>query len=639
MKRLLTLLICTALLLSALSSCGGTTEKEPSSGSDTASAQPSESATDSYEGSEPIPLDQAVPENIRLEDGTRIQTIVVPSGFVEDPTLQTAAQELQYHFKLVTGSTLPILSEKAEGYGALILATPDALPTVTELFPDDLAWLADPGSRETGKWASDGFAIRRSGDSVYIIGNISKGALNGAYDLIEEALGVLWVRADEEQGLIYDPLEEAVISHVDYREKSPFEFRGWLHGNASNVQFLARNKVNTTGNWGAAEYGGKSFRALHSMFNTLLSSPLYDPEETEWWETDAEGNSLGREGSNQINPWSEKAVDALAAAVIEQMQTTGERFVFLGEEDAKGVQRCAPYDTQPFEYAPGQFVYPEDENYYSTVFHTMINKIARKVKEAVPDGWIGTFAYNIAQIPPACDMEDNVRICYAAWDEDLSVPILDQSIRENKKDPKAISHCTNLPLWCEKAVSVGLWHYYACAAYGAQFTFPFWGRMQKDFQGYAELGVEAVTTSGIPDYPGEHGLLQYFGIDATAGNFWDMNMLTFWLYHKLLWNPYEDVDALIVYFCDKVYRNASPYMQEYYRLLEQGWTDGQTNKTVTMKTTAYDLYRQFVKKTGIGHALIDTLTLAYEAADGPIRDVIGYTRDSVVSCLSTFKSF
>ena len=42
----------------------------------------------------------------------------------------------------------------------------------------------------------------------------------------------------------------------------------------------------------------------------------------------------------------------------------------------------------------------------------MINKIARAVKEAVPDGWVGTFAYVNTSPPPACEMEDNVRICY-----------------------------------------------------------------------------------------------------------------------------------------------------------------------------------------------------------------------------------
>jgi hypothetical protein len=53
-----------------------------------------------------------------------------------------------------------------------------------------------------------------------------------------------------------------------------------------------------------------------------------------------------------------------------------------------------------------------------------------------------------------------------------------------------------------------------------------------------------------------------------------MNTLTYWIYHKLAWNPEENVDELIKYFCDKVYGGASEHMQEYYRLIELGWTEG-----------------------------------------------------------------
>ena len=55
---------------------------------------------------------------------------------------------------------------------------------------------------------------------------------------------------------------------------------------------------------------------------------------------------------------------------------------------------------------------------------------------------------------------------------------------------------------------------------------------------------------------------------------WAMNTLTFWIYHKLAWNPEENVDELIVEFCDKVYGGASEHMQEFYRLIELGWTEG-----------------------------------------------------------------
>jgi hypothetical protein len=55
---------------------------------------------------------------------------------------------------------------------------------------------------------------------------------------------------------------------------------------------------------------------------------------------------------------------------------------------------------------------------------------------------------------------------------------------------------------------------------------------------------------------------------------WEMNLFTNWLYAKLAWNPNENIEELLIYFCDKVYGDASPYMQEYYRLVQMGWKDG-----------------------------------------------------------------
>ena len=40
-------------------------------------------------------------------------------------------------------------------------------------------------------------------------------------------MGVLWTRADEEVGLVYDEMPTITASKVDNREKSPFAVRGW----------------------------------------------------------------------------------------------------------------------------------------------------------------------------------------------------------------------------------------------------------------------------------------------------------------------------------------------------------------------------------------------------------------------------
>ncbi|MBO4797496.1 MAG: DUF4838 domain-containing protein, partial [Candidatus Methanomethylophilaceae archaeon] len=531
-----------------------------------------------------------------------------------------------------------------EGYGSIILATPAILPAVAEMFADDIAWLADLGSKETGKWGSDGFAIRQSGDDIYVIGNTSKGAMNGVYDLIEDNLGVLWIRADEENGLIYDELEEAAITKIDYREKSPFAIRGCqFGGDYATGLMMTRNKCNTRFGLGFyTKFGGEPFTAGHTTLELLLTSPLYDPEETEYWETDEAGNCLWQEGSRQINPWSEKAIDAMAASIIATMEANPDiRCMCVGELDNQGHGRNVPYDTEPFEYAPGEFIDPTEYNFYSTVWHTMVNKIARKVRDAVPDGRVSTFVLLCGSEPAACEMEDNVMICYTPVDQDMTVSMLDPSIDDRVTNRASLIHWKYIPQWVEKTSSAIFWVYYLCNYSGTEYSWPIWYTIQEDLQGLAKLGVEGISSDGESDVQSESGWLNLDGPRGNCQNYWDMNELLCWLYQKLLWNPDEDIPSLITYFCDKVYGGASPYMQEYYRLLEQGFNGfKESYKGATTLTFHFsDFYKRCVKNQGIGHPLLDTLEQAYNAASGPVKDRILYIWDCVKFHMSSFRSF
>ncbi len=222
MKRFLILLLALILSLGTLVSCGaadpsdvpGSSEGNSSGNEASQTLEPITEVPDTadpFEGANPLPADLEIPEAVKIADGTVIGTIVLPAG--SDATETTAAEELRYHIQKVTGADLPVVGRPGEDYGSLIVCSPASLPAIAELFPDDLAWLADTGDPEAGaRWGSDGFAIRTLGKDIYIFGNVTRGTLNGAYDWIEENLGVLWVRADEELGLLYDEQPEGPSS-------------------------------------------------------------------------------------------------------------------------------------------------------------------------------------------------------------------------------------------------------------------------------------------------------------------------------------------------------------------------------------------------------------------------------------------
>ena len=123
----------------------------------------------------------------------------------------------------------------------------------------------------------------------------------------------------------------------------------------------------------------------------------------------------------------------------------------------------------------------------------------------------------------------------------------------------------------------------------------------------------------------------------NQSNIWEMNLLTHWLIFKLSWNPYEDVDALIEYFCDKVYGEASEHMKEYYRILTVGWNDGAeyiktffNNNLYWNKNYSYYLENFLDVEVDGVHILTEIRSIldkAYDAASGQAKDRIGYVRE------------
>jgi hypothetical protein len=398
---------------------------------------------------------------------------------------------------------------------------------------------------------------------------------------------------------------------------------------------LARNKFNSS-SAGSARYGLKYTAVGHNVKWYILSSPIYDPNITEYWTTDKDGNHLTPEESPEINYYSDLAVEAMAATLIMNIETTGTNNVFIGIEDLMVYSPVYPECTEPFEYAPGQFVDPVDPAYNSTVYYTFVNKVARIVKEKYPDCIVGTFSYTWTKTPPKMALDDNVLVIQATIEEDVRAPITTESNAQNGMI------YSNLEKWKSQSNNMVFYNYYGCFTTAPLYCRPIWYKIQADLQYYAESGFSGVQPEGQADDGSSYGwdLLADVGAmraswnaeesDFTNSDEWATNALTFWLYGKLAWNPYEDVDALIEYFCDKVYGDAAEHMKEYYALLYRGWTEGIEAMNIDFVTdfvwsiSPLIYYDYFVSYDfDIRDALLAALTNAYEAASGTAKTRIG----------------
>lgn len=521
----------------------------------------------------------------------------------------------------------------------IVVATPESYPALATMFKDDIEWLSDIGNPgDTERYGDDGFAIRQDGNTIYIFGCTPRGVLNGVYDFIEENMGVLWIRADENNGLLYDKMTTITASSVNYREKSPFQIRGWHlcgfgedgteHSDEKTEIMMSRNKLNAKfaefmnqykWSW-QASIGLEPVNLGHVLKHWVVNSPSYDPNETEYWNTDESGD-LTVATAKQVNFWSKKTADTITDGVKKFLETTDINYVGIGIEDS---DICTPSSNRPFDYATYEtisvaeaesriaagsttVVYPDDPAYLSTVYYTFLNYIAKQVDKVYPNVTIATFAYTFTERPPLCDLEDNILVVFAPVDEDVTQPITTDKI-----GPNNLVH-RNIEGWKKITRNMAFYNYYGSFTPSASYERPIADRIQADLQYYSENGFAGLLPEGTAD-------------SGSGSNSWSMNALTFWLYSKLAWNPDENINALIVEFCDKAYGDASEAMQEYYALVKLGWDEGKDGVNVKWYHPLDVYMSNFVLNSGLTDDMQAALDKAFEMAEGTAKERIRYIK-------------
>ena len=480
------------------------------------------------------------------------------------------------------------------------IATADAANTqLRALFAEEIAYLETLTGPNGRRYSSDGFAVQKSENTVYIFGTEDRGTLNGVYDFIEYNADVLWHRAGK---VAYQENPNIQLKKYNCCEKSPFSVRGWnavgqgdtgmnnvdtdfdtqQSRNKMNVMYIPNYAYNTSvaGTAKAMEKLGLGTYLLgHNIGNWILNSPSYPghtagkelPEESKiYWNQNADGvymtsQSHGNATYAQINMWdpngvvSDCMVDSIIA-YVEKIKKAGVTLdqVGIGLNDTRNMPQLG-YDDKPFEYAPGQFVQPGDANYLPTVCFTFFNTVAQKLRDRGYNLKVNLFAYLFLEEPPACQVDQNLSILYAPSEENIRFP-LNQNVGDYPgfDNSKNIMYHRQLETWGEKTSDVVVYTYYGCFAASKEFERMIGKKMQADMQYFAEKGFRGMLPEGsIDNGPGDES--------------WEQNTLTFWLYSKLLWNPDADVDQLVAEFCAKVYGVAAPEMLRYYQMRQMAW--------------------------------------------------------------------
>ena len=541
----------------------------------------------------------------------------------------TALKEMQDIVAMISGAVLPQTDVLKEEGMQIVLATPDTFPDLSTLFAEDLAWIGE----------SDGFAVRQDGNKIYIFGTTSKGMLNGVYDFLEENCGILWTRGVEELGTLYTEQPTLTVTSCDYREKSPFALRGWNacglgstgkhHTDTNTRWFEGRTKLNIRpgglrGDIDTTELDGYLYTVNGQQpfgANTTLYLDKYFDEHPEYFMTEADGTPKRNQYGSNLNFYSMEAADALAQELVDFARKNKLEYVGHSIQDTQYfcmVENGIDLASQPFTAENGVTVTPDQDNYKSTVFFNFLNRAARKVKELAPDLKIVSLAYIYCEYAPAVQIEDNSVIQFAPIFSDDHLPI--------KTSPSNASVKKNLEDWAGMTKNIVVYNYYACLPCEI-YSRPIADKVQQDLMWYAELGVLGLTPEG--------------GVDSAPGNpnynAWSMNHLYYWLMNQLFWDPYADLDVLTIKFCDAAYGEASGYMQEYYRLIQEGWDKFDD---YVWYTSGGDTYiKKFIIDAGVAEDAQKALDNGYEVADELAKKRIDLIRKTFNEQLSKWANF
>ena len=524
--------------------------------------------------------------------------------------IKQAAQELVDGVRLISGAELPVLDSPkkiVETDVAIILSTFGENLTLRSLFPEDYDYLLD----------SDGFAVRRKGNQIYIFSHQAEGVYYGVHSFLEENAEIIWTRGKRGEEQLYRERKSIKIKKCDYREKSPFKLRGWhacgkgeqgLFLDTATMKMFGKNKNNCRFYAYSSEYlkyGIKPYGIF--LYGANYIDELID-EHPEYFMTTAEGKPLKSKETgfaSHVNYYNRGAAEAMAEKIIDTIAKNPEyakEIVHLLIPDDPYfyvIENGVCLSDEPFTTDDGNTVYPKDKNYKSTVFFNYVNRVAAHVVKKYPDCRIMPLAYMYGEAAPSTKISDYVTVGIA--------PILtnDKEPYIGDKSGANVAIAENIQKWSTICDNLSVYNYWMSFR-GHLYSRPIAKVVQKNLLWYESLGI----TGLIPE-----GQLDLANANGGTHTFYDLNEMYIWILNRLMWNPHLSIKELERKFCKLAYGKAAKAMQKYYLSIQKGWDDG---TSYVFWSTGGDVYiKNFILLAGQKDNVLKSLEKAEKLATTP----------------------
>ncbi len=532
-------------------------------------------------------------------DGKPVGEFVLPAAPHAAETFAT--QDVQHWLEQITGAKVPMLNAPSDASNLKIFVG----TSQAKAFTEDLSKLNN----------TDGYAIRRRGQNVYIFGSRPRGTMYGLYALLEKNTDLIFARPDPDFGTIHGKTPTLELTATDLIDIPVFRIRqlgpDWPKHRPTGI-WLVRNGDNRRDH--RASYKGFLELDLQEQYGTNFAVPIAKHAEAHpeyfGWNPVSQSRRFVKhgEGTMCLSVPGLPAIWAqgLAEDVAKHEARVGQKveFVRLGPGDNWFCCQCDKC-LAPLQLPDGNTLACKDPDsikdplFRSTQIMMFINEAMDTWLKLRPDVRIHVLAYIHFAEPPRVPVHPELAIWYAPYPtNNMHYPLLDP------RQPEPWGR--RFKQWLTMTPRLGFYEYFEAKPTPQAF--------------YVAANLREVAK--LPDHT--HAIIygemnNDFGSEGLAHGAlgWDVGLMNHWVTLRLFWDPHQDVDELYRYFIRRAYREAAPQMLAYYELIKKSWFDP-ANKTVTACHTGIaDAYKGLIVNPGHEKECFRLLNEAEKAAQHP----------------------
>ena len=431
---------------------------------------------------------------------------------------QFAAEELQSHFEDCTGVVLPIVQGVPAGGGSMIVL---GCGDVAQGFG------VDPGAAELGE---QGYLLRTVPPHIVIAGTKAAGTMYGVHRFLEDHLGVRWYAP----GVTKTPtVTNLTIPSTDSVVQPAFLMRNTSYRWPGSDGIFHARVGNNRNSHDADHPQGIGYRfdgSCHTYFRFVSPWEFFDshPE----YFSEIGGVRFGEE--TQLCLTNPEVLDIVTERMLQRMaDRPNHRQHNFSQMDYYNYCECENCSAMNAEYG----------TLGGTQFW-FVNELAKRTSVDYPDKQIGTLAYTYTAEPPVgMQMHENV----AVWLCHMYPSCDSHAIQSCPLDSEYERQAT---AWSQICSHLYMWHY--IVDFTHYYTpFPNLRAMAADMRFYRDLGVEGV----------------YLQAMSASGGGGEFSLLRPYYGMKLLWDPDQDADAILLDFLNGYYGAAAGPIWQYITIL------------------------------------------------------------------------